>query len=525
MTMEAVSIRRLNERIVAGEIRIPKFQRGFVWDSKSVAALMDSIYRRFPIGAILLWRTREQLAGERNLGPFEIPEPKNDWPIDYVLDGQQRITSIFGVFQTDLAPTETGDWFDVYFDLRAAEGALESQFVALPQSQVVGDRHFPLRTLFDSVEYRKATATLSEADVKRIDDLQSVFKEALIPTETIETVERQDVAIIFERVNRSGVPLDAFQLLSAWTWNNDFDLSEAFEDLAADVEPFGFGKLDGEPNLLMKCIAAVVANNANPDTIMSLHGPTVRDRFDEIRSGVLGAIEFLRRELRVHSLEIMPFPAMIVPLTRFFATTQAAGIHPDTRQRAELIRWFWRSCYSRRYSSGVGRAHETDIRAMADLKANPATVISGFQADVDERFFLDNQFNLSSVNTRTFVLALAQLSPRSLLSGSPVDLERVLQTCNRAEFHHVFPKHYLDDLNVTPKKQNVLANLCFLSSADNQRIKAKAPSEYKQLISQSDMTAILGSHLVPSGGLDADYDGFLAGRAELLTRHALQLMA
>jgi uncharacterized protein with ParB-like and HNH nuclease domain len=85
--MASISLRKIVERTLDGEIRIPAFQRGFVWTPDGVAFLMDSIYRGYPIGSLLMWRTKEALAKERNLGPFELPEPKADWPIDYVLDG------------------------------------------------------------------------------------------------------------------------------------------------------------------------------------------------------------------------------------------------------------------------------------------------------------------------------------------------------------------------------------------------------------------------------------------------------
>ncbi|ARO88034.1 DUF262 domain-containing protein [Nitrosospira lacus] len=84
-------------------MRIPAFQRGFVWEPDRVAYLMDGIYKGFPFGSLLFWRTKEELKTERDLGPFKLPPPVEDYPVDYVLHGQQRITSIFGVFQTELA--------------------------------------------------------------------------------------------------------------------------------------------------------------------------------------------------------------------------------------------------------------------------------------------------------------------------------------------------------------------------------------------------------------------------------------
>lgn len=100
--MENLSIRKIIEQIASGQIRIPSFQRDFVWEPEDVAFFMDSLYKQYPVGAVLLWRTSEKLHTEKKLGKFELAEPAKDYPIDYVLDGQQRLTSIFSVFQTEI---------------------------------------------------------------------------------------------------------------------------------------------------------------------------------------------------------------------------------------------------------------------------------------------------------------------------------------------------------------------------------------------------------------------------------------
>jgi len=518
--MENLTIRKLIENLSDGQIRVPAFQRGYVWNSDDVAFLMDTIYRGFPFGSLLLWRTREQLPQERTLGPFVLPPPNADWPIDYVLDGQQRITSIYGVFAAPAGDAEVQAWFDIYFDLTAPEGALESQFVALPRDKVVQGQHFPLRVLFDVVKYRESTQSLTDANIMRLDLLQSAFKEATIPAEIIEVKTREDVAIVFERINRAGVALDDFELLSAWTWSTEFDLRNAFQELSAEVDPFGFGEINSDPNLLIKCCAAVVSGDASTRSVINLHGPTVRERFEEIRSGVMGALDFLRTQLNVHSLRIMPYPSMLVPLAVFYSTTAAAGIHADATQLKELKRWFWRSCFSRRYSSSVNTAHATDISKMLALKVKNSTILTDFPCELDQRFFLENQFNLNSVNTKSEILLLANNSPRSLLSGAKVNLESVLKVCNRAEFHHIFPRKYLEREQIPSNSQNVLANFCFLSSADNQTIKDQKPSDYQKLIPAISRSDILRSNLIPDSSLSESYDDFLKHRAEMLVAAA-----
>ncbi len=212
---DQLTIRGLIERVLSGTVRIPRFQRGFVWEPENVAFLMDSIYRGYPIGSVLFWRTTEQLTSERNLGPFHLPEPAKKWPIDYVLDGQQRLTSLFGVFQTALTPHPQSVSFDIFYDLEAKEGALEDQFVSWTNSEAPPKSYFPLRLLLDPTPFALASRDLSPSDLERVAELQRRFQEAQIKNEIIEFDDREQIAMIFERVNRAGIPLDTFQLLTA----------------------------------------------------------------------------------------------------------------------------------------------------------------------------------------------------------------------------------------------------------------------------------------------------------------------
>ncbi|WP_293876787.1 MULTISPECIES: DUF262 domain-containing protein [unclassified Sphingomonas] len=293
--MATVAIRTAIERILSGSIRIPAFQRGFVWTTDNISFLMDSIYRNYPIGNILLWRTRDTLEKERDLGPFALPKAEKEYPVDYVLDGQQRLTAIFSVFQTTLQANSSTEAFDIFFDLQAPDGALEDQFVSIFETGADPNRYFPLRAIFDTARFFKIASELSEDNKDKVVELQRRFQEFQLNLDVIEFDNKDEIAIIFERVNRAGIRLDAFQLLSAWTWSSEFDLNESISELASDLEPFGFYDLSSDPNLMMKCFAAVVKGDAQLKDVVSLHGPTVRARFDEIKRGILGAIDFLKK--------------------------------------------------------------------------------------------------------------------------------------------------------------------------------------------------------------------------------------
>lgn len=485
--MDSLSIRKIIDKISSGEIRIPSFQRGFVWEPDAVAFFMDSLYKGYPIGAILLWRTREKLVNERNLGRFILPDPVKDYPIDYVLDGQQRLTSIFSVFQTDLIPEDDPNWCDIYYIIGSDKNPQDQQFVPLDKSEVDLSKHFPISTLFDSVKYRKATESLSDETKAEIDKLQETFKEVNIPAQSMETDDKSIVAIVFERINRAGIPLDSFQLLTAWSWS--------------------------------------ILNSTSPSAIMDLSGEQVRDHFIEIQNGLKSSIDFLQKELNLHSLFYVPYPAMIVSLVKFFGSDRQNGVLYTDKQRKQLIKWFWRCCFSRRYSSGVNSAHQSDLTAMTKLRDNEDFDASSFKCDISTDFFTGNQFNVNTVNTKTFIAMLASKTPLSFISGAKVDLSITLKQSSTKEFHHIFPDKYLQRCGKAKKEIFPLANFCFLNNADNQKIKDKAPNDYVHMMNSDSIPTILESAICPPNTFEMPYEDFIKVRSTLLLEYANKLIS
>lgn len=335
--MESLTIRELIEQIEGGQLRIPAFQRGFVWDPERVAHLMDSVYKSYPFGALLFWRTKEALQAEKKLGPFELPPHKEDYPIDYVLDGQQRVTSLYATFQTSQKLDSEESWKDIYFDLNSLEDVQDTQFFALTSEEAEGENFFPLNVVFDTVEYRKATKDFDDKLAAKVDTLQSRFKEVRVPVQIFRTDDKGTVAVIFERINRQGVPLDTLQLLSAWTWSEDFQLQAQFAELIDEIEDKGFDVNDFDENLLLKCASAILVSDPKPEAIVELAGETIRSRFDEVLNGILGALDFLSANFNIRQLSNLPYQTMLVPLSVFFAITGERQIIVTDEQRKN---WF-----------------------------------------------------------------------------------------------------------------------------------------------------------------------------------------
>jgi hypothetical protein len=519
----SLSIRQAIERIESGQIRIPAFQRGFVWDPDLVAHFMDSIYKGYPFGTLILWRTKNQLKAERQLGPFPLSEHDPDYPIDYVLDGQQRLTSIFGVFQSVIEPEEQAPWTRIYFDMSASEDLQESRFFALNGSDVDPDKYFPIYTFFDVTEYRRATERLNDEQVRLIDQVQSAFKEATLPVQLLETDDRAKVAIVFERVNRLGVELDVFQLLSAWTWSEEFDLQTEFLELSAELEPFGFAGVGEDTNLLLRSCAGIVAGDPAPDAVIGLSGSEVRDRFAEITNGIKGAIDFVRANFHVQMLDNLPYPSLLVPLAAYFAKPSGAVPLID-HQRRELCKWFWRACFSRRFSAGVLKNLKRDIAEAVKLRDGDYSSLAEIPCPLDKDFFAEQGFTINAVNTKTFILLLAQQAPLSFVSGNQVSLAEVLQRYNRREFHHLFPQSFLKSQRRNVRDINKLANFAFISAADNKILGGTKPSEYRTHVDTKLLPKILEHALCPASLFDDDYDQFIEDRSIRLLEAAKRLI-
>lgn len=159
------------------------------------------------------------------------------------------------------------------------------------------------------------------------------------------------------------------------------------------------------------------------------------------------------------------------------------------------------------------------------LKQGKESSLGEFESRVDEAFF-KNTFRVAAAATKTFVLMLSNNSPKSLLSGKHLDLDRVLQKYNRSEFHHIYPRAFLRDQGYDDQLINSLANFCFLSGAENRSIGRKKPSVYFKEIAENgdDLNERLASAFCEIQDFNDQYDEFFAARIVRLRDFAVKLL-
>ena len=109
-------IEELAGRILRGDILLPKFQRAFVWEGRQILDLLNSIANNYPIGSVLLWRTHSKLYSERKIADLEIAPSQQGYPVNYLLDGQQRLSTICGALYW--RGTDANSRWNLAYDLR-----------------------------------------------------------------------------------------------------------------------------------------------------------------------------------------------------------------------------------------------------------------------------------------------------------------------------------------------------------------------------------------------------------------------
>ncbi|MDB5158808.1 MAG: hypothetical protein JWR50_3515, partial [Mucilaginibacter sp.] len=275
----SIRINSLRNKIIEGEIKIPPFQRNFVWKQDQVIELLDSIVNDFPIGSVLLWETNEDLPSKRNIGGYNLPESKAEYPINYVLDGQQRITSIFGVFSFGLEyddPETSINVFDVYYDLAL------SKFINIKDLNV-NNKYFPLKLVFDNYSFNTHLQDykFDSEETKEAVRLQALFQDYDVPMVTIKKRTKGEVGIIFERINNTGTPLSTLDLMIAWTWMEDFHLKEKFAEIYESLENKNFGNT--KDKILLQCLSAILKQTTKTSEILTLDPELVRSTIDLLK--------------------------------------------------------------------------------------------------------------------------------------------------------------------------------------------------------------------------------------------------
>ncbi len=495
-----------------GNIKIPVFQRQYIWTDEQIISLLDSIYRGYPVGSLLMWSTKEELKHERNVGGFRLPETPEDYPVNYILDGQQRLTTLYGVFNSDqkTADPELADRFSICY--LPDEDGFSHKAAADDKDKI------ELNKILDTTRLLAELPKFNELQRANIAKLTESFKDYEFPIVTIRDRSNKEVCSIFQRINSSGTPLSSMELLTAWTWSDKFDLRREIDELLDTLSDKGYEKID-QP-LLMRMLASITCGSIDENELVDIDPDTLVDGVNDLKKAILLAVDFLEGQLKIRNLIFIPFPIMIIPIVNFFALIK----NPNQSQLRQLKKWFWQCSMTQRYKAGTNRLVLEDLEKIKKVSEGEKP-FDETTVTVKQTLFTSS-WRINSTAAKAALCLMAQLRPKSFLSGSEVDLGTVLSAYNARQFHHIYPKAYLNNIGFTFHEANVIANICFLSASENNQISDRNPADYFRDIPDLDADEIFESAVIPTPAREGNlkFGDFIALRAAALTRIGQKLV-
>lgn len=407
-----------------GAIRVPAFQRIFRWEAKEIQELFDSIYRGFPMGTLLFWKKPAE-AGPFSLGPLDFEAPKQTEAL-WIVDGQQRITSLVGVLAP---PGEQIADFKLYFDLSWEDVSEKDKrmtpFCFAGARKLPEPDWLPMSVVLDSENLDEwldhyGQRSSHPEHVRRARRLNKLVREYKIPAYIVEADDTETLGLIFDRVNNSGKRLQKSEVFTALFRGSGEGYS--LPEMAKRIRDVGFGELSQE--LLLKVVLATHGLDITSASKQQLNEVreigNIESAIDAGETALRKAIAFSQRDARIPHGALLPYEFPLIVLARFF------HLHPDPRprSRALLARWVWRGAIT-----GEHRAERIPI-VRAILKGLSLEKSTNEEEAVQA--LLDSvprirpahalrPFRFGSAQSKLELLALSALGPRNLVEGDALD--------------------------------------------------------------------------------------------------------
>jgi len=560
MKKQDISVESLVDMVEREELQLPEIQRRYVWRAPRVRDLLDSLYRGYPSGSILVWET-DQAVPARTLQVQERATAQE--PRKLLLDGQQRLTSLAAVIKGKpihvrgrkrpieiLFNLEHPDSLDELTEVEGDEDSLlDEEDADEPSLEEEGDDEEHLqarlqkRTFVVSskqlaqlpnwvsvTEVFKQTSDapfLKKANVMGFDDpryekytqrLQRLRQVAKYPY-VMHLLERdlsyEEVAEIFVRVNSLGAKLRASDLALAQItarWPTSLRLLEEFQE---ECEESWF-TLD--LGLLVRTMVVFATKQAKFDTVASVPIARLKDAWEEAKEGLRFAINFLRTNADIEDESLLSAPALMIPIAVF---SRLRRNQISAEQSRDLLYWLLVANARGRYSRGSTETFLNEDLAALFKGEPPARLIETVKQQLGrlhvEPADLVGRGQRSALFSLAY-LALKAMGAKDWYSGLGLSLTHQGRL-HFIQFHHIFPKAVLRRANYEKGEINEIANMGFITGQTNRRLSTKQPEDYFPKIVAAHGETALASQAIP---LDPElhkvenYRRFLeARRAEL----------
>ncbi len=531
------ALKALLGEIHSGMMVLPDFQRDFVWEPGATQELIISIANNYPAGSLLRVRDRKRVFAARE---FEGAPALDGRPHTFlVLDGQQRLTSLyqafFGVgehrYYLDLNKLVEGmDFEEAIFHVRSTtkwtrsmeDFSKQAEELTLPLSVLKGGSGGFLQWLLqvtnplpqqERTRLLDALTHINTRWIQTIDDYH-------FPVVTLsDTTEPDALCTIFETLNRTGVKLSVFELLTARFWPQKINLRALWDGARAKhpiIEDF-----EVDPYYVLQGIALACRKtpSCKRSDVLNLTAEDIEGWWGQVVAGLASGLEMLRDDCKVMLPKWLPYQTMLPPLAAVLAKVKSPKTPEAGARREKLKRWFWCSVFGQTYESAPNSQSAKDVVELVSWLGSGAEPerVSSFRFDPNA--LRDTTPRQRSIYRGAICLILGSgtgardFHTQAVITGK-------LMTEEGIDDHHVFPAHFLETQGVKPSRvRDCVLNRTLIDRTTNQVISDRAPSDYLAEIRKTPgfpFESVLKSHCLPtlpdSPLLKDDYESFLSWR-------------
>jgi len=534
MAQTNIKVSELVNKVQRGELVLPEMQRRYIWPATRVRDLLDSLYRGYPSGTILVWETDEEMP-TRELAVESTRMPTTSQKL-LLLDGQQRVTSLsailsgepvrvrsrkrpidilFNLEHPDGPPTDVTEIYDNEFttdveeveDEEVAERDIQEEmrkrtFVVASRALKNDPVWVPVSDIFKKTDSQilKAIGVSSEDDRwdKYSGRLQKVKKIAdyLYVMEVLEkNMSYEEVTDIFIRVNSLGIKLRGSDLALAQItsrWKGFINLIEDFAGKFNNNENYIL-----ETGLPVRMLVVFATHQSRFKTVGKINKEKLEESWKIAIDGLDYAINFLRENAKIDNLSYLSSPFLLIPIAVYWIEKKNEVLTPEEENK--LLRWFYLAHMRGHYSMGSSESIlEADLgmlfrgKTLDDLIQQLLLHVKKFTVDSDDLFGR----GIRSPFFTMLYFVLKQNGAKDWWSGLKLS-ERHTGNAHTIQFHHIFPKSLLKD-KFDKKEINEIANLAFIGGKTNRQITNKEPINYldKEVVAKRGEEA-LTSQLIP----------------------------
>lgn len=546
----------LMKDIGAGKIQLPDFQRGWVWDDNRIRGLIASITQNFPVGAAMFLEYGNNSVRFK-YRMIESAPALNVVPEQLILDGQQRLTSIYAAFCSPNAvktKTDKGNatnhfyYIDIAKALDPTVDRIDAIISVRENKQIVsdfgrsidldvstaekeyGNKLFPLNIILDDekcFEWEQAYLAYHNNSHKISNEYRAFRGKIILPVTHYKIpvisldkdTPKEAVCQVFENVNQGGVSLTVFELVTAIFAMDDFELRTDWDQRKRE-------KLNGDvlsivtaTDFLTSCTLLSAYErgetvSCKKKDVLALKLIDYQAYADRLTQGFQEA-EILLAEERIFTSRDLPYTTQLIPLA-----VLCALLLPDHRIKASKVKnkikqWYWCGVFGELYGSANETRYVNDVVGVMSWLAGgalPKTIVDSY---FNPMRLLMLQSRRSAAYKGIMALVMKNHS-RDFISGQEMDL--ALYKATGIDIHHIFPKSYCISKHYEYGKWDSVINKTPISYGTNREIGGAAPSVYRARIEKkvtpADLRDYLATHWIDMDDCRTDdFARFIVNRA------------